>query len=108
MTFGLGTYLPANASIAQQAGRRYAGTASALGGGLPFLSGSLTTPMTGALGHQTVFTMATCMALFFALAATAATWLRSATPAIDEDPATVTGMTTRVSPHAQTERAAAA
>ena len=85
MTFGLGSYLPANASIAQQAGRRYAGTASALGGGLPFLSGSLTTPLTGALGHQTVFTMATCMAIFFALAATAACALRDATPADDED-----------------------
>ncbi len=85
MTFGLGSYLPANASIAQQAGRRYAGTASALGGGLPFLSGSLTTPLTGALGHQTVFTMATCMAIFFALAATAACALRDATPADDAD-----------------------
>ncbi len=98
MTFGLGTYLPANAAIAQQAGRRYAGTASALGGGLPFLSGSLTTPLTGAFGHQTVFTMATCMATFFALAATAAVVLRSATPASEDNPGaapSVTGLTTR-------------
>jgi DHA1 family bicyclomycin/chloramphenicol resistance-like MFS transporter len=68
MTFGLGAYLPANASIAQRAGRRYAGTASALSGGLPFLAGSLMTPLTGLLGSQTVLTMAAGMGAFFLLA----------------------------------------
>src|SRR6185312_3730560 len=53
MTAGLGCYLPANSAIAQNAGRRLSGTASALGGGLPFLTGSLTTPLTGAFGSQT-------------------------------------------------------
>lgn len=71
MTFGLGTFLPANSSIAQQAGRRSAGAASALTGGLPYLVGAATTPLTGYLGSETVFVMAAGMAVFFALAAIA-------------------------------------
>jgi MFS transporter, DHA1 family, multidrug resistance protein len=78
MTAGLGMYLPANSAIAQQAGRRFAGTASALSGGLPFLVGSLTTPLTGVLSSETVMTMALLMMVFFALAAAAAFWLRAA------------------------------
>jgi DHA1 family bicyclomycin/chloramphenicol resistance-like MFS transporter len=69
MTLGLGSYLPANSSITQLAGRHVAGTASALGGGIPFLVGALMTPMTGVIGAQTVRTMATAMFVFFALAA---------------------------------------
>jgi DHA1 family bicyclomycin/chloramphenicol resistance-like MFS transporter len=68
MTFGLGTYLPANSAIAQQQGRRYAGAASALSGGLPFLAGALTTPLTGLLGRQTVSAMAGGMGAFSLLA----------------------------------------
>lgn len=78
MTAGLGCYLPANSAIAQYAGRRFSGTASALGGGLPFLVGAATTPLTGALGSQTVLTMATCMVVPFLFAATAAYLLRGA------------------------------
>ena len=69
MTFGLGTYLPANSSIVQLAGRRYGGTASALGGGIPFLVGAIMTPLTGVIGEQTVDAMATAMVVFFVLAA---------------------------------------
>jgi MFS transporter, DHA1 family, multidrug resistance protein len=72
MTIGLGAYLPANSSITQAAGRRYAGTASALGGGIPFLAGACTTPLTGLIGTQSVRTMATAMFVFFALAAAVA------------------------------------
>lgn len=78
MTAGLGCYLPSNAAIAQNAGRRLSGTASALGGGLPFLSGALTTPLTGAFGSQTVLTMAGLMIVPFLLAAVLAVALRSA------------------------------
>lgn len=67
MTFGLGGYLPSNSAIAQREGRRYAGTASALSGGLPFLAGALTTPLTGVLGEQTVLAMAIGMSSFFVL-----------------------------------------
>jgi MFS transporter, DHA1 family, multidrug resistance protein len=84
MTAGLGMYFPANTAIAQQAGRRYAGTASALGGGLPYLVGSLTTPLTGVFGSETVMTMATLMVLFFALAAIAAVRLRGATAHLED------------------------
>ena len=72
MTIGLGAYLPANAAITQAAARRYAGTGSALGGGLPFLVGASTTPLTGLLGSQSVSTMATAMFAFFACAAVTA------------------------------------
>ena len=68
MTFGLGGYLPSNSAIAQREGRRYAGTASALSGGLPFLAGARTTPLTGLLGAQTVLVMAVGMSAFFVLA----------------------------------------
>ena len=69
MTAGLGTYLPSSSAITQEAGRRYAGAAAALGGGLPFLAGALTTPLTGLLGVQTVPVMVGGMAFFFAAAA---------------------------------------
>jgi DHA1 family bicyclomycin/chloramphenicol resistance-like MFS transporter len=76
MTAGLVRYLPSNSAVAQNAGRRLSGTASALGGGLPFLVGALTTPLTGLLGSQTVLTMATGMVAPFALAAVGAVLLR--------------------------------
>jgi MFS transporter, DHA1 family, multidrug resistance protein len=85
MTAGLGMYLPSNAAITQYAGRRAAGTASALGGGLPFLAGALTTPLTGLLGRETVPAMATCMMIFFAAAAVTAVALRRTT--LDPDAA---------------------
>lgn len=80
MLGGMGLFLPASTAIAQQAGRRSAGTASALSGGLPFLVGALTTPTTGLLGSQTVLTMAGCTAGFFAAAAVAAVRLRTRSP----------------------------
>jgi MFS transporter, DHA1 family, multidrug resistance protein len=86
MTAGLGMYLPSNASLVQHAGRRAAGTASALGGGLPFLAGALTTPLTGLLGSQTVLTRAVCMIVFFVLAGVAAILGRRTTLDPDADP----------------------
>ena len=88
MTLGLGTYLPANASIVQLLGRRFAGTASALGGGIPFLVGAIMTPLTGVIGQQTVHAMASAMVVFFTLAAVAALVSRlrfgpAADPAVD-------------------------
>lgn len=86
MTGGLGMYYPSNSTIVQHAGRRAAGTASALGGGLPFLAGALTTPLTGLLHSQTVMTMASCMMLFFVLAGIAAVTFRRATLDPDAGP----------------------
>jgi MFS transporter, DHA1 family, multidrug resistance protein len=89
MTIGLGAYLPANSSITQAAGRRYAGTASALGGGIPFLVGSCTTPVTGLIGTESVRTMATAMFAFFAVAAITAVATSRRRPAArnhDRDP----------------------
>ncbi|HVX45796.1 MAG TPA: multidrug effflux MFS transporter [Mycobacteriales bacterium] len=62
---GMGLTIPATTTIAQEAGRRFSGTASALQGGLVFLVGAVTTPLTGLIGHQTVRVMAGVMALFF-------------------------------------------
>jgi DHA1 family bicyclomycin/chloramphenicol resistance-like MFS transporter len=78
MTLGLGTYLPSNSSIVQILGRRYGGTASALGGGLPFLAGALMTPLTGLLGQQSVVAMSAAMFGFFAVAALGAVLMRQA------------------------------
>ncbi|GAB3397930.1 multidrug effflux MFS transporter [Humibacter soli] len=90
MTVGLGTYLPSNSAIMQATGRRYAGTASALGGGVPFLVGALTTPLTGLLGTVSVAVMATVMLIFFLLAAIAAVLTRRyvRTDVVDEAPVT--------------------
>jgi MFS transporter, DHA1 family, multidrug resistance protein len=92
MTAGLGMFLPSNGGITQYAGRRAAGTASALGGGLPFLAGALTTPLTGFIGNESVLVMASCMIFFFAAAAIVGVVLRRATldPYAAEPPGTVT------------------
>ena len=77
---GLGMFLPASTAIVQAAGRRSAGTAAALGGGVPFFVGALTTPLTGLLGSQTVMTMASGTVFFYALALVAAWRFRFQTP----------------------------
>jgi DHA1 family bicyclomycin/chloramphenicol resistance-like MFS transporter len=61
---GMGLCIPGTTAIAQNAGRRSGGAASALQGGLTFTVGALATPLTGVSGHQTVLVMAALMALF--------------------------------------------
>ena len=72
---GMGLVIPASVTLAQQAGERFRGTASALQGGLSFLSGALVTPLTGVLGDTSLTAMALLMAGFMlaAVAALAAT-----------------------------------
>ncbi|WFE97150.1 multidrug effflux MFS transporter [Micromonospora sp. WMMD987] len=65
---GMGLTLPATTALAQEAGRRSAGTAAALQGGLGFLAGALVTPLTGLLGYATLLPMASVMAVFFVAA----------------------------------------
>ncbi|MEU7616796.1 multidrug effflux MFS transporter [Micromonospora rifamycinica] len=65
---GMGLTLPATTALAQEAGRRSAGTAAALQGGLGFLAGALVTPLTGLLGYATLRPMASVMAFFFVAA----------------------------------------
>ena len=67
---GMGWCIPGTTAIAQQAGRRYGGAASALQGGTVFVVGALATPLTGLTGHQTVVTMAILMTVLFWLAVT--------------------------------------
>lgn len=76
---GMGWCIPGTTAIAQEAGRRFGGAASALQGGLTFTVGALATPLTGLTGHQTVGVMAGLMALLFlcsviALVATGGEW----------------------------------
>lgn len=80
MLAGLGMFLPASTVVVQRAGRRLAGTAAALGGGVPFLVGALTTPLTGVLGRQTVLTMSTGTAFFYVLAVVVAWRTRRLVP----------------------------
>ena len=72
---GMGFVIPASVTLAQQAGKRFGGTASALQGGLSFLTGALVTPLTGVFGDTSLTPMAVLMAGFMlaALAALAAT-----------------------------------
>ncbi|GGM19672.1 MULTISPECIES: multidrug effflux MFS transporter [Micromonospora] len=65
---GMGFTMPATTALAQEAGRRSAGTAAALQGGLSFLVGALVTPLTGLLGYDTLLPMAASMAFFFVAA----------------------------------------
>ncbi|WP_434741531.1 multidrug effflux MFS transporter [Micromonospora sp. SH-82] len=66
---GMGFTMPATTALAQEAGRRSAGTAAALQGGLSFLTGALVTPVTGLLGYDTLLPMAAATAVFFVAAA---------------------------------------
>lgn len=59
----MGLAIPATTTIAQNAGARTAGTASALQGGLTFLAGAAATPLTGVLGNATLLPMAALMAV---------------------------------------------
>ena len=58
---GMGWCIPGTTSLAQEAGRRAGGTASALTGGLTFLVGAAVTPLTGVLGYTTLLPMALLM-----------------------------------------------
>lgn len=80
MLAGLGMFLPSSTVVVQRAGRRLAGTAAALGGGVPFFVGALTTPLTGLLGRQTVLTMSAGTAFFYVLAVVVAWRTRRLVP----------------------------
>jgi len=54
--------------MAQEAGRRALGTASALQGGLAFLAGAAVTPLTGLVGYHSLVPMGLLMAVFFVAA----------------------------------------
>jgi DHA1 family bicyclomycin/chloramphenicol resistance-like MFS transporter len=66
LTTGMGLMLPASITLVQTAGRAFAGTASALQGGLQFLCGALVSPLTGLLGTATAIPMALEMMAFMA------------------------------------------
>jgi DHA1 family bicyclomycin/chloramphenicol resistance-like MFS transporter len=65
VTAGMGLVLPATTTLAQEAGRRARGTASALQGGLQFFVGALVTPLTGFVGYTSMLPMALLMDGFF-------------------------------------------
>jgi DHA1 family bicyclomycin/chloramphenicol resistance-like MFS transporter len=66
---GMGLVIPATTALAQEAGRRALGTASALQGGLAFLAGAAVTPLTGIVGYDSVLPMGLLMGGFFVAAA---------------------------------------
>ena len=65
---GMGLSAPATMALAQEAGRRSGGTASALQGGLTFAAGAAATPLSGLLGADRLLPLAASMAVFFAAA----------------------------------------
>jgi DHA1 family bicyclomycin/chloramphenicol resistance-like MFS transporter len=94
VTGGMGLAIPGAQVLAQEAGRRSGGTASALFGGLLFLAGSLVTPLTGVLGYATLLPMALLMFGFLsaaALLAIAAAVLGQPSRASSSTPAGSTG-----------------
>ncbi|MET0236538.1 MAG: multidrug effflux MFS transporter [Kibdelosporangium sp.] len=64
LTAGMGFVLPASIALVQNAGRHYAGTASALQGGAQMLCGALVSPLTGLIGTSSLLGMAVVMAGF--------------------------------------------
>jgi len=72
LTAGMGLVLPAGFALAQAAGDRSRGTASALSGGLAFSCGAVVIPVTGAAGTASVVPMAALMSVPLALAVVAA------------------------------------
>ena len=69
VTAGMGLVLPSSIALAQRAGATYAGTASALLGGLQFALGGLVAPLTGLIGYTSVTPMAAIMSVFMVLSA---------------------------------------
>ncbi|BEP15918.1 multidrug effflux MFS transporter [Acidothermaceae bacterium B102] len=61
LTYGMGMVGPSSMTLAQTAGRRARGTASAMQGGSAFLVGACVTPLTGLLGYHSLLPMATLM-----------------------------------------------
>ncbi len=74
LTGGMGLVLPMGLALAQEAGRRSRGTASALGGGLAFSCGAVVIPLTGALSTASVVPMAALMAVGLGAALVASRW----------------------------------
>jgi DHA1 family bicyclomycin/chloramphenicol resistance-like MFS transporter len=62
---GTGFTVPATTALAQEAGRRYAGTAASLQGGLGFLVGAAVTPLTGFIGYHSLLPLAVAMTVFY-------------------------------------------
>ncbi|WP_460444557.1 multidrug effflux MFS transporter [Angustibacter aerolatus] len=61
VTGAMGLSIPGTQALAQEAGARSAGTASALQGGLAFLVGAGSTPLTGLVGDRSLVPMAALM-----------------------------------------------
>ncbi|XVX19910.1 multidrug effflux MFS transporter [Actinomycetota bacterium] len=64
---GGGLTIPSTTALAQGAGRRMAGTAASLQGGLSMFIGALCTPLTGLFGYDSLLPMAAIMAVFYCL-----------------------------------------
>ncbi|GAA2905280.1 Bcr/CflA family drug resistance efflux transporter [Actinoplanes cyaneus] len=77
VTAGMGLIMPATTTLAQEAGRHAAGTASALQGGFTFLIGAIVTPLTGVAGYDSLLPMALAMTVFFVTALALASLTRS-------------------------------
>ena len=75
---GNGFCIPATTVLAQDAGRDSAGTAASLSGGLSFLVGAMTTPLTGLVGIQTVLVLALGMTVLSSAALLVSRLLRPA------------------------------
>jgi MFS transporter, DHA1 family, multidrug resistance protein len=77
---GTGFTVPATTALAQEAGRRYAGTAASLQGGIGFLVGAAVTPLTGLIGYHSLVPLAVAMTAFYLASFTLLRVVRRAAP----------------------------
>jgi len=77
---GTGFTVPATTALAQEAGRRYAGTAASLQGGLGFLIGAAVTPLTGVIGYDSLLPLAAAMTVFYLASFTLLRVIRRVSP----------------------------
>jgi DHA1 family bicyclomycin/chloramphenicol resistance-like MFS transporter len=85
LTAGMGFVLPASIALVQNAGRAYAGSASALQGGAQMLCGALVSPLTGLIGTSSLLGMALVMTGFMVASIVSSRYLARSAPAADPD-----------------------
>jgi DHA1 family bicyclomycin/chloramphenicol resistance-like MFS transporter len=85
LTAGMGFVLPASIALVQNAGRAYAGSASALQGGAQMLCGALVSPLTGLIGTSSLLGMALVMTGFMVASIVSSRHLARPAPAEQDD-----------------------
>lgn len=95
LTAGMGFVLPASIALVQNAGRAYAGSASALQGGAQMLCGALVSPLTGLIDTSSLPGMALVMTGFMVASIVSSRYLARSVPPRPDDVAPTVAITHR-------------